>query len=96
VARYATVLAGEVIKQIAVLVPSRELPPLEDVQHAFGEGEEAVRSAEEGPERERLERALLGLEERLERVRRGNGSVPAAFDHLLVTATSLVEEVWAR
>ena len=110
VARYGTVLAGEVTKQIAVLslpdyvieaprvgalsrtvpVASRQLSPLGDVQDAFREGEEAVRTVAPGPERERMERALLGLEERLERVRRGNEPVPAEVQVLRLGDTTLV------
>ena len=60
-----------------VALPSRDLPPLHEVADAHAEGVSRVASAPNGQDRAREERALLGLTERLERVRRGARDVPA-------------------
>ncbi len=60
-----------------ISLASRELPPLSEVEEAHRQGEATVRQAGAEDERRRAERALLGLTERLERVRRGDAPVSA-------------------
>ena len=110
VRRYGLLLAGEVLKQIALLsapdhpvapprvgaasrtvsLPSRDLPPLSEVLEDHRRGEEAVRQARTDEERQKAERALLGLTERLERVRRGDAPVSAEVQALRVGDVALV------
>jgi len=60
-----------------VVLPSRDLPPLGEVADAHAKGMERVERASSDEERALAERALLGLTERLERVRKGSKPVPA-------------------
>ncbi len=71
-------------------LPSRELPPLSEVLEAHRQGEEVVRQAGTDEERKRAERALLGLTERLVRVRRGDAPAPAEVQVLRVGDAALV------
>ncbi len=73
-----------------ISLASRELPPLSEVQEAHRQGEAAVCQAGSEDERRRAERALLGLTERLTRVRRGDAPVPAEVQVLRVGDTALV------
>jgi hypothetical protein len=61
-----------------------------EVAEAHRKGEEVVRQAKTGEERRQAERALLGLTERLERVRRGDAPRLAEVQALRVGEAAFV------
>ena len=72
-----------------VVVPSRELPVVAEIEAEYRRGEEAVRCAATGEERMRLARDLLQTAERLERVRRGSAPIRAEVQAIRIGDTIL-------
>jgi len=73
-----------------VVVPSRDLPSLAEIEAEHRHGEEAARRATTEEERMRLARDLLQVTERLERVRRGDAPVEAEVQAIRIGDTILV------
>ena len=71
-------------------LPSRELPPLADVEAEHRQGVRAVEQAATEEEKSRARRALLGKTERLERVRRGAQPLRAEVQALRIGEWALV------